>query len=126
LLLRTLSFVCPEDVFEQELDYQTSGDITGDFTASVCCLASPSLECRHLNRECRACVPSNQRPAKPAMYWRYKVKTSEATEWQEFRLTDGKTDIKALIIEHYDQENCLINVGTEGNARRSTTGSVLS
>jgi AmmeMemoRadiSam system protein B len=35
LLMRTLAGLCSEDVFEQELDYQTSGEITGDYTASV-------------------------------------------------------------------------------------------
>ena len=35
LLLRTLSLIDGEDVFQQELDYQTSGEITGDFHESV-------------------------------------------------------------------------------------------
>lgn len=35
LLLRTLSLIGGESIFQQELDYQTSGEITGDFTHSV-------------------------------------------------------------------------------------------
>ena len=35
LLLRTLSLIDAEDIFEQELDYQTSGEITGDFSETV-------------------------------------------------------------------------------------------
>jgi AmmeMemoRadiSam system protein B/AmmeMemoRadiSam system protein A len=35
LLLRTLSLMGGEDIFQQELDYQTSGEITGDFRDSV-------------------------------------------------------------------------------------------
>lgn len=35
LLLRTLSLMDGEEIFQQELDYQTSGEITGDFSESV-------------------------------------------------------------------------------------------
>jgi AmmeMemoRadiSam system protein B/AmmeMemoRadiSam system protein A len=35
LLLRTLSLLDGEDIFQQELDYQTSGEITGNFSESV-------------------------------------------------------------------------------------------
>jgi len=35
LLLRTLSLMGGEDIFQDELDYQTSGEITGDFHESV-------------------------------------------------------------------------------------------
>ena len=35
LLLRTLSLIDGESIFQKELDYQTSGEITGDFTQSV-------------------------------------------------------------------------------------------
>jgi AmmeMemoRadiSam system protein A len=35
LLLRALSLMDGEDIFQQELDYQTSGEITGDFSQSV-------------------------------------------------------------------------------------------
>jgi AmmeMemoRadiSam system protein B/AmmeMemoRadiSam system protein A len=35
LLLRTLSLIDAEDIFEQELDYQASGEITGDFSETV-------------------------------------------------------------------------------------------
>lgn len=35
LMLETLSLLGSGELFQQELDYQTSGEITGDFTASV-------------------------------------------------------------------------------------------
>jgi AmmeMemoRadiSam system protein B len=35
LLLRTLSLLDGEDIFQQELDYQTSAELTGDFRESV-------------------------------------------------------------------------------------------
>lgn len=35
LLLRTLAVIYTDDVFQQELDYQTSGEITDDYTTSV-------------------------------------------------------------------------------------------
>jgi MEMO1 family protein len=35
LLLKTLGFLAQDDVFQQTLDYQTSGDVTGDFKHSV-------------------------------------------------------------------------------------------
>jgi len=35
LLLRTLALMEGEEIFQQELDYQTSGEITGDYTESV-------------------------------------------------------------------------------------------
>jgi AmmeMemoRadiSam system protein B len=35
LLLRTLSLMDGEDIFQQELDYQTSGEITGEFCEGV-------------------------------------------------------------------------------------------
>jgi len=40
LLLRTLSLIGGEDIFQQDLDYQTSGEITGDYSDSVSCAAA--------------------------------------------------------------------------------------